>query len=209
MGIFASPSLLPINLHFAFSILQFAFPRCTPPFQPSLSAPLRYAPPVRKRLIIGATIVAAMVIAIAAYALSRPKEGTARWYVEEYIDATGKMRRRLTPFDKLYRKVETRLLGRRSQASLTDFTRSDEALRALHNLGFLAVREFPVTNLSQHEIAGRVWKRLEPDLPPEEALFLKFHYTNANRNVLVIEGVASQMHKWEAAIREADVATTR
>lgn len=164
---------------------------------------------MRKHLIVGATILAAMAIAVAVYALSRPKEGTARWYVEEYIDATNKLRKRSNLFDKLYRKVERKVLGPRSQPRLDDFRRSEEALRALHNIGFLAMREFTATNHSKIEMAGLVWKRLEPHVPPEEALFLKFHYTNANRNVLVIEGVASQMHKWEAAIREADVATTR
>ena len=164
---------------------------------------------MRKHLIVGATILAAMAIAVAVYALSRPKEGTARWYVEEYIDATNKLRKRSNLFDKLYRKVERKVLGPRSQPRLDDFRRSEEALRALHNIGFLAMREFTATNHSKIEMAGLVWKRLEPHVPPEEALFLKFHYTHTNRNTLIIEGVASQMAKWEAAIREADVPPTR
>ena len=165
---------------------------------------------MRKRLVIGATIVAAMAIAVAVYALSRPKEGTARWYVEEYLDATNKLRKRSNLFDKLYRKVERKVLGPRSQPRLDDFRRSEEALRALHDIGFLAVRKFTVTNRPQTEIAGLVWKRLEPHLPPEEALFLKFHYAHTNnRDMLMIEGVASQMDKWEAAIREADVPKAR
>ena len=161
---------------------------------------------MRKRLLIGATIVAGMVIAVAVYALSRPKEGTARWYVEEYKYATGKLRKRVTPFDSLFRKVEKKLFGPRPQPGPADFKRSEEALRALHSLGFLTKREFTVTNLPQTEIAARVWKRLEPGLSTEEALFLKIHYSQTNyRDMLVIEGVASQMNKWEAAIREADV----
>jgi hypothetical protein len=164
---------------------------------------------VRKRLIIGATIVAAMVIAVSLYALSRPKEGTARWYVEEYKHATGKMRKRVTPFDNLYRKLQRKFWGSRPQPGQADFRRSEEALRALHHLGFLTVREIAVTNFSQYEIAGRVWKRMEPDLSAEEALFLKFRYTHTNRSILMIEGVASGMDKWEAAIREADRTTTK
>lgn len=161
---------------------------------------------MRKRLLIGAAIVAAMVIAVAVYALSRPKEGTARWYVEEYKYATGKLRKRVTPFDNLFRKVENKLFGPRPQPGAADFKRSEEALRALHSLGFLTRRAFTVTNRPQTEIAARVWKRLGPGLSTEEALFLKFHYSETNyRDMLVIEGVASQMDKWEPAIREADV----
>jgi hypothetical protein len=151
-----------------------------------------------------------MVIGIGAYAFSRPKEGSVRWHVSEYADAGEKMRGRnwFASLKAFYHRTANKVLGRRgvvaSQDLTIQFRRSEEARLALHRLGFLAVRQFTVTNATTVDVAARVWKELAAGVSPEEEMFIKFSYSE--RNVLQIEGVAANMHKWEAAVRRADVA---
>jgi hypothetical protein len=112
-----------------------------------------------------------------------------------------------------YHKTANKVLGRRtvvvSQDLTTQFRRSEDARLALHRLGFLAVRQFTVTNATRFDVAARVWKELAAGLSPEEEMFIQFSYSTPERNVLQIEGVAKHMEKMEAAVRRADVAAKK
>ena len=158
--------------------------------------------------------IAAVVIGLAAYILSRPKERTTRWYKNEYAQAMRDLagQRWFTPIETLYRRIT----NKRSRARLlpasearAHFRRADEARLSLHNTGFLAVRRFTITNSPREEAAARIWKQEEPRLSRDERLFVNFTYPETDTNMLVIEGVAQNMGKWEAAVRQADVPGTK
>src|SRR5688572_12528176 len=164
---------------------------------------------MRKRLIIGA--IAVVVIGVATYVLSRPKEGTVEWYKREYVRAMGEAygTKWYTPIENLYFRLlnkprRSRILSREAIAHLK---RGEEARLTLHRMGFLSVRRFTITNVLREEAAASIWKQRETKLSRDEELFVNFTYPTTDTNMLVIEGVAEKMAEWEAAV--ADVTQVR
>src|SRR5687767_13758202 len=98
---------------------------------------------MRKRLIIGA--IAAVVIGVAAYVLSEPKEGTVEWHKAGYLKERKKIERRtvLDQFERLYVKI-------RKPRNYTFRSVSGDELKkhteALIQLGFLEAKRIRVTN---------------------------------------------------------------
>src|SRR5688500_7864821 len=93
---------------------------------------------VRKRLVIGA--IAAMLIGVAAYVLSQPKEGTLEWHKREYKSHMRRIGGERTLFDRIRSEFG---LPRRPDRHL-------EHRRALIDLGYLEERNIILTNLTNN-----------------------------------------------------------
>jgi hypothetical protein len=83
--------------------------------------------------------------------------------------------------------------------------RRNDVRLTLHSMGFLAVCRFAITNVSRREAAARIWNKRKPEFSRDEDIFVNFTYPITDTNMLVIEGVAKDLAKWEAAVRKADV----
>ena len=168
---------------------------------------------MRRRLIIGAIV--AVVIGVAVYFLSQPKQGTVEWHKREY-------------FSTLERVYGQRLIDRVRQATYrktgwawvrpTQMLDHREQLRAkieshraaLVASGYIVEHKFPLTNVSAFKDTvlakrpnqGGAWKR---DTRPFLTCVIKLSHEGS---VSVI-GPPEDMGFWQNAIRQADVPETK
>src|SRR5687768_4528612 len=121
---------------------------------------------MRKRLVIGA--IAAVVIGVAAYMLSQPKEGTLEWHKAGYLKERKKIERRtlVDQFERWYVKIRKPRIYTFRSVSDDEFKTHTEALI---RLGFLEAKRIRVTNAP-----GQFSRMLDAGLtriPAERRLF--------------------------------------
>ena len=154
--------------------------------------------------------VALLVIGVGLYVGSPPEKGTVEWHKREYFKAEKKLMGRtwFTPVEKFYCKITDREWKCRP-LSPDEVDRCVERTintwTSLLNMGYLDVRRFTITNATRGQIPTRIWRERAGELSKDEEAFTKFSYPETEPNMLVIEGVAKHMAKWEEAVRKADV----
>jgi hypothetical protein len=155
---------------------------------------------VKKRLIIGA--IAVVVIGVAVYFLSQPKEGTVEWHKRQYLKAFERITQ-TTWKDKLQR-VYRRILRQPppdSEAFRSDGEAFDHHLASLVRFGYLQETRVSLTN-AHANYALRVGY---PGGDSDEALRRFIVISIPEPHVLRIIAPTSDLPIIEAAIRQVDV----
>jgi hypothetical protein len=158
---------------------------------------------MRKWIVIG--LLALAVIGVVAFVLTRPKEGTLRYHLSEYLTLQRQISQG-TPMERT-RNIVNRMFGRRGYVGLSvdHFARVEEHRKALIDLGYLEQREFVLSNrpanqvISEHNTliaADRRWQGYRRE-------FLQV--TLRGTNVIVIVARREDMPVSAEAIRKADV----
>lgn len=143
---------------------------------------------MRGRIVIGAVVV--VVISVAAYFLSLPKEGTVEWHK---------------------RRCEKEMLALGGQKTMLDRVRRElgfpprkqryyEHSQALMALGYLEERHFTLTNNPDNP--SLVLFQWATNALPQDRLWGIGLVSN---NVLMIRAERHSMKKWEEAVRRIDV----
>lgn len=141
-----------------------------------------------KRIAIG--LLAVLIIGVAAYMLSQPKEGTVEWHKRKCENAM----RALNGEHALLDRARNRF-GLPPRRNLYQ-----EHRQALTDLGYLEEREFILTNSPEKPSRALVhWATNEI---PQDRLWSIGLVSN---KFLVIRAERHSMKKWEEAVRRIDV----
>lgn len=156
---------------------------------------------VRKRLIIGA--VAVVVIGVAAYLVSQPKEGTVEWHKREYRRACERLYRN-TLIDKV-RAICGRVIriGPRSTEKEPEIIRHHE--QALIKARYFSERKFALTNDATDVMArlGMLLIKASTNLTGYPSVQW------ASISSIRVVGPAKDIPLWEEMVRQADVTESK
>jgi hypothetical protein len=154
---------------------------------------------VRKRVIIAALAVAAIVGTLAVF--SGPEKGTVEWYKSEYR-AAGKALSpgwRLGLRFRLYDAMNARPTFHAYMAK--EQARFESSRAALLELEYLLKRRIILTN----QIPTRAMKFLVDQGGGRMEVMRSFVSMQMESNAIVVMAPARDMTKWEGLIRKADV----
>jgi hypothetical protein len=159
---------------------------------------------MRKRLVIGA--IAVVVIGVAAYVFSQPKEGTVEWHKREYASVVRKLERRTladrasVAWGKIRGNPFAPLVPRNDRLLRTELERHRVALLTS---GYFVERRFTTTNRDARVLELMMKRKWEAAMLRERK-----HYTwligARGSDTLVVFGQPEDMGFWEKAIREAE-----
>jgi hypothetical protein len=162
---------------------------------------------MRKRLVIAA--IAAVVIGVAAYLVSQPKEGTVEWHKRRFERGWKKMAGE-TRWDRILqtinRTVGTELRAKPDYAELEKQTDAD--YEALLRLGFVAKKYYAFTNKTL-DIDAPWITDVYRVLPRERAMFSCFGVADFGSNVLSVVAPPEDIPAWEKFVAEADAPATK
>jgi hypothetical protein len=160
---------------------------------------------MRKRIAIGA----ALVIGVAAYVLSQPKEGTVEYHKTRFLVGMKKAAGE-TRWDKALRFVNRKIgSGLQTRPDYVELEKQiDGDYEALLQLGFLVTRYYVFTNSALNIDAP--WINEVYLAIPEERMYLsRFGEADVGSNVLFVTAPPPDIPIWEKFISQADVPESR
>jgi hypothetical protein len=158
---------------------------------------------VRKRLFIGA--IAAVVIGVAAYALSPPKEGSVEWHKRQYLALRYPKVPLKERIEVLWAGVRGRILFKCSIGDGSEPRALLTHVRALEQLGYLRRRVVILTNASPGEAMASLITGAHDAMPDGHI----WHVEPAGMDSVLLLYPRKDNKIWEGLIREADVSVTR
>ena len=163
---------------------------------------------MRKRIVIG--VIAAVVIGVAAYVLSKlsqPRNGSVEWHKAKYMKCFRRMHGN-TVWERTERLAK-RFVGiapvtnTQTKGQLRAETEARYHLSALVRLGYLAERRYVITNRSLNDVLGRTYRERRVLGRKYMPLYLTERVQGADQlSVVALPEVAS---RYDEMIRKAEV----
>jgi len=154
---------------------------------------------MRKRTVIG--VIAAVVIAVAAYVVSQPKEGSVEYHKREYLKAFERicqntLRQKL---QRVYRRVARRAAPPETRRA--DYKAFDHHITSLIRLGYLQKARISLTNAAAADAMNAGYGGRSAN----QAIRDFINISPAAPQIVLIIAPRSDVPIIEAAIRQADV----